>query len=209
MNIIIFGATGTVGQHLVKQAIERNFKVTAFGRNAEALNHLKNKNLRFHKGDVLDRECVKDALSGQDVVLCSLGAGKKGGIRAPGTKNIVDSMKELGIRRFICQTTLGCGESIKNLNFVWKHIMFGWLLKDAYRDHEQQEQYVRGSSLDWTIIRPAAFTDGPFTGIYKHSFSEHERDISLKISRGDIAHFTLNNLDVNADNLKEALGISY
>lgn len=209
MNIIIFGATGTVGQHLVKQALEKKFNVTAFGRNAKALSHLKDENFRFYQGNVLDQEAVKNALAGQDVVLCTLGAGKQGGVRAPGTKNIIEGMKELEIRRFICQTTLGCGESVKNLNFIWKHIMFGWLLKDAYKDHEQQEEFVNGSSLEWTIIRPAAFTDGPLTGIYKHSFSEHEKGISLKISRSDIAHFILNNLIANAGNLRKALAISY
>jgi uncharacterized protein YbjT (DUF2867 family) len=209
MNMIIFGATGTVGRHLVKQALERQIKVTTFGRNPEALSHLKNENLIFYHGNVLDPKSVKQALSGQDVVLCALGAGKKGALRGPGTKNIIDGMKELEIRRFICQTTLGCGESVKNLNFIWKHIMFGWLLKDAYKDHEQQEEFVKGCSLDWTIIRPAAFTDGPLTGIYKHSFSEKQKDLTLKISRSDIAHFTLNNLEANAGNLKKALAISY
>lgn len=207
--MIIFGATGTIGQHLVKQALEKEIKVTAFGRNASALGHLKNGNLKFYQGNVLDAESVKEALAGHDVVLCTLGAGKQGNLRAPGTKNIIEGMKELGIDRFICQTTLGCGESIKNLNFIWKHIMFGWLLKDAFRDHERQEELVKDSPVDWTIIRPAAFTDGPLTGKYKHSFSGNEKGITLKISRSDVAHFTLNNLTANADNLKKAIAISY
>lgn len=209
MKIIIFGATGTIGQHLVQQALDRNFKVTAFGRNAEKLSHLKHENLTFYQGDVLNRESVKKALPGHDVVLCTLGAGKKGGVRAPGTENIIEGMKELGMRRFICQTTLGCGESVKNLNFIWKYIMFGWLLKDAYKDHENQEQLVKDSPLDWTIIRPAAFTDGPLTGKYKFGFSENERDISLKISRSDIADFTLRNINTSEGNLRKALAISY
>ena len=209
MNIIIFGATGTIGQQLVKQALAKNFKVTAFGRNTEKLSHLKHENLTFYHGDVLNKDSVKDSLQGHDVVLCTLGAGKKGGVRAPGTKNIIEGMKELGISRFICQTTLGCGESVKNLNFIWKHIMFGWLLKDAYKDHEQQEKFVKGSSLDWTIIRPAAFTDGALTGKYKSGFSADEKDISLKISRSDIADFTLKNLHASEGNLRKALAISY
>ena len=209
MNLIIFGATGTIGQHLVKQALEKQFKVTAFGRNVKALRHIKHKNLNFYQGDVFHKDEVKAALTGQDVVLCTLGAGKKGGVRATGTKHIIKGMEELGMRRFICQTTLGCGESVQNLNFLWKHIMFGWLLKDAYLDHEQQEEFVKGSSLDWTIIRPAAFTDGPLTGIYKYGFSALEKNLLLKISRSDIAHFTLNNLIADTGNLRKSLSISY
>ena len=209
MKIIIFGATGTVGQHLVKQALEQNHQVTAFGRNPEVLKHLNNLNFSFHQGDVLDREAVKNALMGHDVVICTLGAGRKGGLRAPGTKNIMEGMTQLGIQRFICQTTLGCGESVKNLNFVWKHIMFGWLLKGAYKDHKLQEDFVNRSPLDWTIIRPAAFTDGPLTGRYKHGFPGDEKEITLKISRSDIAHFMLNNLVATSVNLRKALSISY
>lgn len=33
MKIIVFGATGAVGRHVVKQALEKGFEVTAFVRN--------------------------------------------------------------------------------------------------------------------------------------------------------------------------------
>ena len=57
-------------------------------------------------------------------------------------------------------STLGAGDSQGNLNFFWKNIMFGWFLKNIFLDHELQEQYVRNSALDWTIVRPGAFTSG-------------------------------------------------
>jgi len=52
---------------------------------------------------------------------------------------------------------LGVGDSRGNLNFLWKYIMFGLLLRAAYADHIQQEEYVMKSGLDWTIIRPAVY----------------------------------------------------
>jgi hypothetical protein len=39
-------------------------------------------------------------------------------------------MEKTGVKRFVCQNTLGAGESRGNLNFVWKYIMFGFLLKE-------------------------------------------------------------------------------
>lgn len=69
-------------------------------------------------------------------------------------------MEKAGIRRFICQTTLGAGDSWGNLNFFWKYIMFGTILRDVFADHERQENYVKQSRLDWTIVRPGAFMDG-------------------------------------------------
>ena len=41
--------------------------------------------------------------------------------------------------------------------------MFGMLLRRAPADHEAQEALIRASDTDWTIVRPAAFTDDPET----------------------------------------------
>ncbi len=195
MKIVIFGATGTVGRQVVIQALGLDHEVTAFVRtDKNSLGELQHDNLHIFKGDVFNQASVKEAIKGQDAVICALGAGKKGGVRAPGTKNIIDAMEELGVKRFICQTTLGAGDSRANLNFLWKHIMFGWLLKEAYKDHQLQEELVKRSNLDWTIIRPGAFTDGPATGKFKHGFSSSEKT-KLKISRADVAMFLLMQLE--------------
>ena len=58
MKIIIFGATGTVGQELVKQAIAQGHQVTAFVRNPEKMQHAVNTNLILYKGDVLNAKQV-------------------------------------------------------------------------------------------------------------------------------------------------------
>src|SRR5687768_9163095 len=147
MRLIIFGATGSVGRQLVMQALELGHEVTAFTRNTDSLKEIPNKNLHIRQGDVLNAISVYEAVKGHDAVMCSLGAGRKGVVRSKGTENIVNAMKQAGIKRFICQSTLGTGDSNGNLNFFWKHIMFGWFLKEAYRDHELQEQYVLNSPL--------------------------------------------------------------
>ena len=95
-------------------------------------------------------------------------------------------MKSNGVKRLICQSTLGAGKSQGNLNFFWKHIMFGWYLKGVLEDHELQEKYVMESGLDWTIARPGAFSDGPQTGNYRHGFAADDKSVKLKIS----FHFT-------------------
>lgn len=132
MRLVIFGSTGKVGQQLVNQALELGHSVTAFTRNADNIN-TENQLLSVFEGDVLDYRSVKDAIADKDVVLCALGAGRKGGLRSEGTLKITKAMEELDVTRLICQTTLGCGESWNNLNFLWKNIMFGWFLKQVYR----------------------------------------------------------------------------
>lgn len=86
--------------------------------------------------------------------------------------------------------------------------MFGWFLKKAYEDHQLQEEYVKHSRLDWTLVRPAAYTNGPATGIFKHGFDSNERSVKLKISPADIATFLL--MQLNTDQyLRKAASLSY
>lgn len=191
MKLIIFGATGTVGKELVKQAVEKGYTVTAFVRNPEKTQIENHSNLIINKGDVLNLTEVENALKNQDVILCALGDGKIGKIRALGTKNIIEAMNKTGQKRLICQTTLGMGESYGNLNFMWKHIMFGMLLKRAFQDHQLQEQFILNSNLDYTLIRPSALTDGEITNHYKVGFDGNFKKLSLKISRADVADFML------------------
>ena len=156
MKMIIFGATGTVGQKLVEQAVEKGYEVTAFVRHPEKWQHTHLAKVILFKGDVLNVEDVEASVRQQEVVMCALGDGKVGKIRALGTQNIIEAMKKEGIKRLICQTTLGMGESYGNLNFFWKHLMFGILLKRAFKDHQLQEEYILNSNLAYTIVRPSA-----------------------------------------------------
>jgi putative NADH-flavin reductase len=193
MKVLIFGATGTTGREVVKRALELGYAVTAFVRNPAKVD-LKHADLTVVQGDVLDPASVERSMRGHEAVLCSLGAGLKGTVRSEGTRNIIRAMEKADIRRFICQSTLGVGDSRGNLNAYWKYIMFGLLLRRAYADHVKQEQYIKQSHLDWTIVRPGALTDGDRTDKYRHGFSGTDKTTTLKISRADVADFMLKQL---------------
>ncbi len=209
MKLIIFGATGSVGRHVVAQALAQGHEVTAFVRSPEALESDGSQGTAtVVQGDVLDPEAVERAVAGHDAVICVLGAGRKGRVRSLGTRNIIRAMESTGVKRLICQSTLGVGDSAANLNFFWKRIMFGWFLKEAFADHVEQEKAVRESDLDWVIVRPAAFTDGPLTGEYKHGFAPTDEELTLKISRADVAHFNLGQLEDDTY-LRKTPGVSY
>ncbi|NEP50528.1 MAG: SDR family oxidoreductase [Moorea sp. SIO3C2] len=195
MNILIFGSTGGTGRQVVEQALDQGHRVTAFARNPAKLD-INHANLKVVQGDVMDLPSVEKAVQGQEAVVCVLGAGQKmtGTIRSQGTQQIIHAMEKAGIRRFICQSTLGAGDSWENLNFFWKYIMFGFLLRNVFADHQRQENYVLQSGLDWTIVRPGAFVDGNRTGKYRHGFSSNDKTSKLKISRADVADFILKQL---------------
>ena len=207
MNVLVIGATGTIGRQLVKQTLNEGNSVTALVRDLSKLN-IEHPSLEVVTGDVLNQPSLSRVMPGHDAVMVALGAGMKGGIRATGTQNVIQAMKKNGIKRLICLSSLGVGESRGNLNFFWKYIMFGVLLRRAMKDHIAQENYVRKSELDWTIVRPAAFTDGEATGIYQHGFGPKKKGLTLKISRADVAHFFVNQLK-DRNYLLASPGLSY
>lgn len=99
------------------------------------------------------------------------------------------------------------GESYKNLNFIWKRIMFGILLKKAFKDHQLQEEYIMHSSLDYTIVRPSALTQGDIKNEYKIGFDGEYKNLSLKIARTEVADSMIKQLN-DQKYLKQAVSIS-
>lgn len=205
IHITVFGATGSVGRHVVTQALALGHRVTAFTRRPDSIEPAPG--LEVLGGDVLDPAAVRAAVEGRDAVIIALGDGRQGGVREAGTRTVVDAMDATGVRRLVCQSTLGAGDSRGNLNFFWKRVMFGLLLRKAYADHQRQEEVVRSSTLDWTILRPSAFTDGEATGDYQSGFGPDDRT-NLKISRADVAHALLAQV-ADPSGIGRAVAVSY
>lgn len=208
--IVVFGSTGTIGKHIVEQSLEKGYEVLAFCRDKQKLKEPSHPHLKIMEGDVFNLKDVNRAVIGQEAVIVTLGSGKSrtSTVRSEGTKNIIDAMHTNGVSKLICQSTLGTGDSNDNLNFFWKHIMFGWFLKKVFLDHELQEKHVKSSSLDWIIIRPAAFTDGEKTENYLYGFSPKDKSTKLKISRADVADFILKQV-TDKKYLHQTPGLSY
>ena len=209
MKVIVFGATGSIGKLAVIRMLQQGHQVSAFSRNPEKLG-IDDASLTLLSGDASDPRAVSDAVAGHDAVVITIGAGmsRSSKIRSESTLNVIRAMQATGVRRLICQSTLGANDSRGNLNFYWKRIMFGLLLRPVYLDHELQEQLVQASGLDWTIVRPSAFTDKPATGTFKEAFSGSERTLKLTIPRADIANFIARQL-ADATYMKRAVGISH
>jgi len=129
------------------------------------------------------------------------------GLRAKGTRNIVRAMKKTGVKRIICLSSLGTGDSRDLLPFQYKYFMAPLFMKELYKDHLLQENHLKESNLAWTIVRPSILTDGEQTGGYKENFTSKEK-IAAKISRSDTAEFMLKQL-TNDRYLHKAPCISY
>ncbi len=209
MKIAVFGSTGGTGKELVKQALDQGHDVVAYARNPEKLKDLNHEKLKIVQGDILDPVAVESAVEGQDAVLSTIGAGaKRTNLREEGTRVIIEAMQKAGIRRFICQSSFGVGDSRKDLPFFTRYIIVGIFLRHAFADHERQEPLIKKSNLEWTIVRPPYLTHGVLTGNYQHGLTWSGMKNKSKISRADVADFMLKQL-TNTTYLHQTPWVSY
>ncbi len=68
------------------------------------------------------------------------------------------------------------------------------MLNEIYKDKDRQEEIVRMSRLDWTLVRPGMLTNGPRKGKFRRLVDLTGVTIG-KISRADVAAYILGALE--------------
>jgi putative NADH-flavin reductase len=196
MNILIVGATRGIGRQLLEQALTSGHTVTALVRNLQRL-ATQHERLRIIKGDILDSNSVALAMAGQEAVCCTIG------VKAPwprvtvfseGTKNLLQAMKLTGVKRLICVTGIGAGDSRGHGGFLYDCVFYPFMLRPIYADKDRQESLIKASEVDWTIVRPGFLTNGPLTKNYK-LLTNMTGVTAGRISRADVAHFMLKEIE--------------
>ena len=155
---------------------------------------IKHRRLRLALGNVLDYGTVEAAITGQDAVLSALGHKRwliKTSILSKGTRNILAAMTKCGVRRLVCETSLGVGDSRGRLGILYTFFLIPLLLYFYFQDKELQEKCIMQSSLDWVIVRPAALTNGKQTGAVHDGKNVGSLLLTHTISRADVASFML------------------
>lgn len=196
MNVLVVGATGPLGLEIVKAAQKAGHAVTAMVRSSQAQFP---QGVRTVQGDVLRPETLAQAVLGQDAVISSLGSKitfKPMTMLSDGTRNLLRAMRDANVDRFICITGIGAGDSQGHGGFLYDNLIQPLLLNEIYKDKTRQEQVVRDSGLDWTIVRPAQLTNGAPRGSGSYRvLSDLTGVTAAKISRADTAAFSVALLD--------------
>ncbi len=187
MKVLVFGATGRCGRHIIKQALMKKYDVTAFARNPKAV-AMHHERLTIVKGNVFDTLSVESAVKGQYAVICALGTKRKYQTKmlSVGTANILSAMKKYRVRRFVCLTSLGALGN--DGGFVLRKVMIPLFYKHVFRDKKRQLDEIMNSDLDWIVVRAVKMTDGPRT---KHYHAALVRPIKKSVSRANVADFLL------------------
>ncbi len=125
-----------------------------------------------------------------------------------GTRNIVQAMEKHGVRRLICESSLGVADSRGRLGIFYNLILVPLLLRGLFADKAAQEQIIQASALDWVIVRPTSLTNGPRKGVYRAGMDIGHWFFPTRISRADVADFMLKQLTDNAW-LRKTPGVAY
>jgi uncharacterized protein YbjT (DUF2867 family) len=152
--LLIIGATGGLGRDIVTDAIGRGLEPAALVRDPE--NAALPDQVQRVRGDVLDAGSLELALAGRDAVICALGTPsprKPSTLLHDGTATLIAAMGEHGVRRLLCVTLLGLGQSRANCSLIYRQLILR-VLAPMVPDKEAQEQAVRASDLDWVLVRP-------------------------------------------------------
>lgn len=149
MKYFLTGATGFVGGYLAKLLRAEGHEVVALVRNPVNANDLAGIGCTLAQGDVTDKGSMRSAMSGCDGVFHVAGWYKLGArhkqrkegtrINVDGTRNVLELMQELGIKKGVYTSTLAVNSDTKgqmvdeNYHFEGKHL--------SHYDHTKAEAH--------------------------------------------------------------------
>lgn len=178
LDIVIYGATGEVGSHVVHEALDRRHRVTAVSRSPDGV-EVRHDNLSVVRGDLLDRDSIVETVAGKDVVILSV-RGVVGDSGTPETalqfiaaETLVDVLFQMGDEapRLLHVGGSGSLEVEPGVLFAEKlpKILLPKNLEiEILGQILALEFYRKVDDVNWTYITPPRnFTSGPRTGEFR------------------------------------------
>lgn len=189
-NILILGATGSLAQVVIPILLKNNnLKLTLVARNIKHLTNAVNERINIISADVTSLEQLESIMQRQDIVYANLA-----GELVHMAKNIVSAMDKLKIKRLIWISSMGIYNETGNYH--------GAILQ-PYCD---SAEIIEHSNLDYTIIRPAWFTND--SQIDYTLTSKGQQFIGQQVSRRSIAALIVKLLERPDYAIRESLGIA-
>ena len=194
--IAVLGASGTVGRRIVDRLLEGGFDVVCQTRSAEKLAHLAGRAV-IHAFDPRDAERLSEFVSGADAVIFTLGTDTKGAttLFSETTAALIKVMQKHGVKRLIAITGVGAGETRGHGGWLYDWIIFPLFTRKRYLDKNKQEELIAASDLEWTIVRPAPFSDRPAAGDLQVLTQIKPETRLSRITRDEVAAFVVAQLD--------------
>jgi len=198
MKILVFGASGLTGGIVVDSALKRGDQVLVLTRDASKFSH-RHPNLQVMQGRASSMQDIENALEGVDAVIHCLGIGGKGQgasttVVSDSVKATLDAMKKKGVRRIVCMSNVGAGNSG---TWFYKRVVlpiFLRWLKPIIEDKNRMEAALKSSSVDWVSVRLPNIVSGPSKRIRS---SQDGKGIGISITAESTAEFLLQQVSEN------------
>lgn len=182
MNVIVIGANGQIGQHVVNELHQNNtHTVTAVVRKKEQAEKLIDRNIQAIVADL--EGSVKDleeVITGADAIIFTAGSGGHTGpdktllIDLDGAVKTMEAAKQAGVERYIMVSAY---DADKRQN--WNESMRPYYVAKHYAD-----RMLEASGLNYTIVRPGGLVNEP--AIRKITVGAKAKPST--ITREDVAH---------------------
>jgi nucleoside-diphosphate-sugar epimerase len=196
--IVVFGATGATGTHLVKHALEAGLTVRAFVRSPDKLpaELRSSPNLEVFQGDLTDLIAVDKAIEGADYLVSTAGDASKTGKPMMMTAFItqaVTSMRKHGVKRLVYQAGAFSPMPGQTLPFMLRLMRptIGGLMgmEPMLADNDSVMAYLvaNASDLEWTVTRPGMIKKAPSRGALKGTTTPASGSVNFT----DLAAFDL------------------
>ena len=195
--IALFGATGREGRRVLDRLLASDADVRVLVRNPDKLTAPPSDRLTVIAGDALDADAVDRTIAGSQAVISVLGhvKGSPKNLLTEATTHMVQAMQRQGITRIVTLTGGGVRQP-QDRPKLPDRIITG-LLKvispQTLADAEGHVEVLRGSDLDWTVVRGPRLTDKPRRGTYRVGWVGV--DASTQVSRDDLADFLVTQID--------------
>ncbi|MFV0134259.1 NAD(P)-dependent oxidoreductase [Streptomyces sp. HMX87] len=210
MELTVFGATGGVGQEIVRQALGSGHRVTAVVRDPARL-PVTGEGLEVFRADLADPAAVRPAVAGRDAVLSGLGARsrKDAGVAARLTRTVLGAMEAEGVRRLLVVSAAPVGPEPAGEGLLDRGVrgIVSAVFREVYADLRAMEAELARSAVDWTVVRPPRLQDRPVSGRYRTAIGGTPVK-GRHLARADVAHAMLAMVQ-DARTVKQGVGVAY
>ena len=199
MRVAVFGGTGPTGRLIVHELLARGDEVAAFARSLERLS-LHGERVEVVAGELSDAAAVARTLTGADAVASALGPhGRSPGLPiSAGVRRIVSAMGDAGVRRIVQVSTASAHDLLDAPDFKQQLLVSAvrTLVPTAYREVVAIAEVLRGSDLDWTLVRvPLLRTTHRPPADVRVGYPGRD-DIGFFVSRESLARFAVDEIGV-------------
>ncbi len=199
MKVLVIGATGGTGRHLVRQLLARGDEVTAWVRRPGALSAeeaVAGGRLQMVEGEARDSASIERAVAGQDAVVVAFAPRslRRDDLQEALYRNLVAAMRSQGVRRLVNLSAWGLdNDGAIPPPWIFRYVIRPVFLRHVWEDKRRGEAIVRGSGLDWINVQPGRLLNAPGRGGVRASADG--RGLVPRMNREDLAAFMIEQLD--------------